>query len=115
MEEEKKSQKNNKECLFSCAKINKYFIIPFLCPLFCSICNYFIQIVNDDKGFKNKQCFLAIMETSTFIGGGFLHFISFLREKTEKSKDKSKECKEKETKKSIKLNLIVVINQIDKD
>ena len=93
MEEKSKCQKKDRECLFSFAKINKYFIIPFLCPICCSICNYFIQRINADKGFKNKQCFLAIIETSTLIGGGFLYFISLFGGKTKKRKDKSKKNK----------------------
>ena len=40
-------QKNNK--LFSFATINKYFIIPFLCPIFCMIGNFFIVIVDEDE------------------------------------------------------------------
>lgn len=93
MEENNNNQENEKgekECLFSFAKINKYFIIPFLCPVFCIICNYFIEKINEDKGLINKQCFIAIMECSTFLGGGFLYFISSIREKTEETRNKAK-------------------------
>ena len=88
------NEKDEKECLFSFAKINKYFIIPFLCPVFCIICNYFIEKINEDKGLTNKQCFIAIMECSTFLGGGFLYFISSLREKTEETRNKAKTYEE---------------------
>ena len=93
MEENNNNQENEKsekECLFSFAKINKYFIIPFLCPVFCIICNYFIEKINEDKGLINKQCFIAIMECSTYLGGGFLYFISSIREKTEETRNKAK-------------------------
>jgi len=96
-QENEKGKKDEKECLFSFAKINKYFIIPFLCPVFCIICNYFIEKINEDKGLINKQCFIAIMECSTFLGGGFLYFISSLREKTEETRNKAKTYAESST------------------
>jgi len=99
--QEKENEKQEKEYLFSFAKINKYFIIPFLCPVFCIICNYFIEKINSDKGFTNKQCFLSTIECSTLLGGGLLYFISSLREKTEKTRNKAKEYAESSN--SIKL------------
>ena len=79
-----------KEGIFSFAKINKYFIFPFLCPIFCMASNYFIEIINNDEGLIRKDCLLAILECSTFIGGGLLYFISSLRDKTEETRDKAK-------------------------
>ena len=76
-------KKKEKECLFSFAKINKYFIIPFLCPIFCTICNYFINIISMDEGLKNKQCFLSILECGTLLGSGFFYCISSIKEKNE--------------------------------
>lgn len=99
--QEKETEKPEKEYLFSFAKINKYFIIPFLCPVFCIICNYFIERINSDKGLKNKQCLLSTLECSTLLGGGFLYFISSLREKTEKTRYKAKQYVESNN--SIKL------------
>ena len=32
------------ESLFSFGKINKYFIIPFLCPIFCFLLNHFFKL-----------------------------------------------------------------------
>ena len=80
-------QKNNK--LFSFATINKYFIIPFLCPIFCMIGNFFIVIVDEDEGVINKEFLLSILECLSFTGGGLLYFISSLREKTEETRDKA--------------------------
>ena len=98
---EENENKKEKEYLFSFAKINKYFIFPFLCPIFCMICNYFIEKINNDKGIKNKECFLAIIECTTFIGGGLLYFISSLREKTDETRDNAHEYVERRS--SIKL------------
>ena len=101
MDENINKNKKEKEFLFSFAKINKYFIFPFLCPIFCIICNYFIEKISNDKGVKNKECLLAILECATFTGGGLLYFISFLREKTEETRDKSQIYSERSA--SIKL------------
>ena len=77
-----------KKCLFSFAKINKYFIIPFLCPIFCTICNYFIDKISNDEGLKNKECCLAIIECGTLLGSGLLYFISSLRDKDQEIRKK---------------------------
>ena len=97
MEENENENNKEKKYLFSFAKINKYFIFPFLCPIFCMICNYFIEKINNDEGLKNKECFLAIIECTTFIGGGLLYFISSLREKTEETRDNAREYAERRT------------------
>ena len=97
MEENENENNKEKKYLFSFAKINKYFIFPFLCPIFCMICNFFIEKINNDEGLKNKECFLAIIECTTFIGGGLLYFISSLREKTEETRDNAREYAERRT------------------
>ena len=99
MDENNKTKE--KEGIFSFAKINKYFIFPFLCPIFCMASNYFIEIINNDEGLIRKDCLLAILECSTFTGGGLLYFISSLRDKTEETRDKAKTYPERIT--SIKL------------
>ena len=86
----KNINKNNNNCIFSFAKLNKYYIIPFLCPIFCMSCNFFILKINDDKGVINKEFLLSILECLCFTGGGLLYFISSLREKTEETRDKAK-------------------------
>ena len=46
---------NKKKHLFSFAKINKYFIFPFLCPVFCFLGNYCIFSIYEDKGIKHPD------------------------------------------------------------
>ena len=89
MEENENNNKQNNNRLFSFATINKYFIIPFLCPIFCMIGNFFIVIVDEDKGVKNKEFLLSVLECLSFTGGGLLYFISSLREKTEETRNKA--------------------------
>ena len=89
MEDNNNKDKKSKKSWFSFAKINKYYIIPFFCPIFCMSANFFIVIIDEDKGLKNKQVLLSILECFTFTGGGLLYFISSLREKTEYTRDRA--------------------------
>lgn len=103
MEDDENNNKEQKNYLFSFAKINKYYIIPFLCPVFCMAANFFIVIIDEDKGVRNKEFLLSILECLSLTGGGLLYFISSLREKTENSRDKAKNYIERKTSSSIKL------------
>ena len=93
MENEKKVEK---ECLFSFAKINKYFIFPFLCPIFCVIANYFIFSIIKIEGIKNKEFLLINIACSTYIGGGLLYFISYIRTKTYETRNEALDIKQRE-------------------
>ena len=87
-----------KECLFSFGKINKYFIIPFLCPIFCFLANYFFRLYTkipyensmDENSIHNKVrkklYFLSSIFSLTYLGGGLLYFIAYIRTKTEAPK-----------------------------
>ena len=45
---------NNKKGLISFAKINKYFIFPFLLPIFCMLAEYFSnEIYSTNKIIKD--------------------------------------------------------------
>ena len=101
MEENENNNKETNKSLISFAKINKYFLIPFLCPIFCISGNFFINKIIEDKGLKNKEFLLAILECLSYTGGGFLYFISSLREKTAETRDKARNYIERNT--SIKL------------
>jgi len=85
-----------KECLFSCGKINKYFIIPFLCPIFCFLTNYFFKLYAEipnknsaDEKIKKKLYFLSSTQSLSYFGGGLLYFITYIRSKT-KAPNKSR-------------------------
>ena len=83
-----KDNKNQKEeHLFSFAIINKYFIFPFLCPIFCFLANLFIDLIGDNNGFDEKGCLLVILIDSSYIGGGLLYFISSIKTKTEQTRN----------------------------
>ena len=95
--------KNKKEHMFSFAKINKYYLFPFLAPIFCMLGNYFIHLIskNNNNNGNNLEFTFSIFINLTYIMGGLLYFISFIRTKTEESKDKAIIYKERKT-----LNLI---------
>ena len=84
---EKEKEKEDKACLFSFGKINKYFIFPFLCPIICMFCNYLIISIIQEFHLENKQFFLSTFINSTYIGGGLVYFISWIRTKTEETRD----------------------------
>ena len=89
------------ENLFSCGKINKYFIIPFLSPMFCFCTNLFLDLfIKENKNYTiliNKKPFLfSLISPLAYLGGGLLYFISGIRIKTENTKKSSKNKKDKE-------------------
>ena len=95
-EENENETKNKKECLFEFAKLNKYFIIPFVCPIISMVCNYLINEIIDDIGFENREFLLISYVEITYIGGGVVYFISWIRTKTEETRDKANFYKQKE-------------------
>ena len=40
---------NNKKPLIIFAKLNKYFLFPFLSPIFCMLANYFLDKIKQSK------------------------------------------------------------------
>ena len=87
MEKDNNNQnKKRKEHLFSFAKINKYFIFPFLCPIFCFLTNLFLSFISEEKGLNNKEFLFSILVHLSYLGGGLLYFISSIRAKTEQTR-----------------------------
>ena len=82
--EEKSIKKNY---LFSFTKLNKYFIFPFLSPIFCFLANLFLGLIRQDKGIKSIEFLFSITVSSTYTFGGLLYFISWIRTKTEQTRE----------------------------
>jgi hypothetical protein len=90
MEEDNNSQnKKRKEYLFSFTTINKYFIFPFLCPIFCFLANLFLSFISKDNGLNNKDFLFSLLIHLSYLGGGLLYFISSLRTKTEQTRNEA--------------------------
>ena len=110
MEEEQKL--NKKEHLFSFAKLNGYYLFPFLAPLFCCTANIFIYFLyfgdqgqNQEK--QNNELFITIIIDLSYVFGGLLYFISGIRTKTEETRNKAEIYKSKAT-------IILIYNKGDK-
>ena len=91
-----KTNETKKDCLFSFAKINKYFIIPFLCPVFCMIGNFFINLILQENELRNKEFPIIMVVGLTYFGGGLLYFISSIRNKTEETRENAIVYKERQ-------------------
>ena len=94
--------KKQKEGLFSFTKLNKYFIIPFICPIICMISNYFLSLMMDQADFDDKQFFFTTFVNLSFAGGGLIYFISWIRNKTDETRDNAIVYKERGTTSQIK-------------
>ena len=90
------SQKeNNKECLFSCNKMNKYYLLPFLIPIICFFTKFFSEPIKMNDGqieyvqdvtIENTHTFTFLYQminSTSLILGGLLYFITIIRTKTE--------------------------------
>ena len=90
------------KCFFSFGKINKYFIIPFLCPIFCFLKVYFtklyVKIPNEndiENKIKNKIYLISSTDSLSYFGGGLLYFISYIRSRTKQQKESNENKKER--------------------
>ena len=88
-----------KECLFSFGKINKYFIIPFLCPIFCFLANYFFRLYAqipyensiDENSIHNKVkkklYFLSSTYSLSYFGGQIIIYYNLYKIKNRSLKE----------------------------
>ena len=67
------------------AKLNKYFLLPFLAPIFCMMTNYFLDKVAYSK-IKRVEFLILIYIELSFITAGILHFITKYRSRRKKPK-----------------------------
>ena len=92
--------KNKKEFIFSIQKMNKYYYLPFLVPILCFLTKFFSEPIKDDDGkiklndikknIEHTFVFLyQIINSTSLIFGGLLHYVSVLKSKGE-NKDKHK-------------------------
>ena len=69
------NDKNPKECLFSFAKINKYFLFPFLAPIFCCLGNIFINLIIEENKEMQLEMLVILVVDATYLMSGLLYFI----------------------------------------
>ena len=72
-------EENNKTPLITFAKLNKYFLIPFIAPIFCMLTNYCLALLIATNTVKRLAfigtIYMGIMYTLT----GLLHFFPYFR------------------------------------
>ena len=109
MENEKDNKKNKKEkeCLFSFARINSYYLFPFIAPVFCCLGNFFIHEVRDGNAHMKSECLFTIFIDLSYFMGGLLYFISYIETKTEETKDNAIVYKERANSNS---NVVLIYN-----
>ena len=82
-----------KKPLITFAKINKYFLIPFLAPVFCMFANYFLLKIREIKVVRHEELIFSAYVLLSYVGAGCFYFISKFREKVEGAKEKNEERK----------------------
>ena len=76
---------NQKEQFYiSCGKLNKYYIIPFICPVICMGAHYILGLINQEL--KDKQLLLILFGEITYVITGLLCFVSVFQQKVKKGK-----------------------------
>ena len=78
-----------KEGIISFSKLNKYYLLPFICPIFCMLGTVIRKKIEPNEN-DNKK--IVIFITSVIVSlsdilGGLLSFIPSLREKTKNSRN----------------------------
>ena len=76
--------KNNQKPLITFAKLNKYFLIPFLCPIFCMLSNYFLGVLISTNIIKRVEFIGIILDIFPYVFAGLFHFISYFKSIEEK-------------------------------
>ena len=74
-----------KHFIISFGKLNKYYIIPFICPIICMVAHYILGLINRDL--KNKQLLLILFRESTYVITGLLYYVTIFQTKVKEGKE----------------------------
>ena len=85
-EEEIKEVKIKKAPLITFAKLNKYYTILFICPIFSMLVNYFLSKIVKANVIKQSSFFSILLEELTYIFAGLFYFISYFKGKSNRPK-----------------------------
>ena len=86
-EEELSERENNKKSIITFSKLNKYFLIPFLCPVFFILLNILSNLIDKNKLVITPSFFDSIFEDLSFIFAGFFYFIPYFKANFNKKTD----------------------------
>ena len=70
---------DDKMPILTFSKLNKYFIIPFLCPIFYMISKFFKSLIEDANIINNSNILDPITTELSFIFSGLFYFITFFK------------------------------------
>ena len=85
---ETEEQEKDKKPLITFAKLNKYFLIPFLCPIFCMSTNFLIRELSNSNITKRLEFIGLIYVELSYFAGGLFHFVSKFLTKSNKIKER---------------------------
>ena len=85
---------NNKKSLITCAKLNRYFLIIILCPIFGMITNLFIDLIIDTKIIQRLDFALTFFNCLSYFLAGLFHFIYNFKESVKKENNENNENNE---------------------
>ena len=88
-EKEKKPEKI-KTPIITFAKLNKFFLIPFLTPISSGFTYYFTYLIDETNVIKNKLFIFSIYDELSYIVVGLFYFVSYFKLKPKKEKKKRK-------------------------
>ena len=95
--------KEKQQSLITFAKLNKYFLIPFICPIFCMLASYFMGRIIVTNVIKRVEFIATIYYELAYVAAGLFHFISYFNsiEKQEKKEEQKEEGTEDNSQKGI--------------
>ena len=86
-EEKLLEMKDNKKPIIIFSKLNKYFLIPFLCPIFYMISKFFENLIDEIN--NNQHFFDIIFNDLSYIYAGLFYFIPYFKVNFSKKNDAS--------------------------
>ena len=79
IEETINNNKKEKQGIITFSKLNKYYLLPFICPIFCMLERVFRERIGEQLENNNDDIFLtSIIPSLSYILGGLLSFIPSL-------------------------------------
>ena len=70
---------HTKKPIITFGKLNRYFIIIILCPIFCMLSNLFIFLIFQTEIIKKREFAYSFILCINYFVAGLFHFISFFR------------------------------------
>ena len=86
--------KEKHQPLITFAKLNKFFLIPFICPIFCMLASYFMGRIIITNVIKKVEFICTIYYELAYVAAGLFHFVSYFNsiEKQEKKEEQKEEA-----------------------